>query len=1315
MELAKIYRDLDDKYRCQDVIDKFTSFAQIQGTRKQYRQSLETLLPTSPIYDYLEGRISHPSYTYQRIAQITEAEEKERMNREIGERRTRLGAKISQVNIDVQREILRDSPLEDLYSSVIDWSEDDNVRRQYEEKLLQRCYDSLIILPPSQKSEKRKRVEKLARDMVIIKHPLKLAWDIAIEWKDHASLENWDVSILREYSMLFPGSGLAKVLEGFMNSEISPFPQSNNLKANIASDETSDNDGDEDDGGVKLHEPLTADDCLLLMTEGISDTNSILAHRVMGEYFIYLDEHESVVELMRNGLKLINEEAQKYGLAFNNARLSLTTLLGTSLVYYQSPRNHLEAKALFDGILADNPTSTPALIGIGLIYEEEGDFPAAIEFLERALRKSSSNIRVKSEAAWVKALNGDYRQGRHELEDCLLEIRGKDLRSHELRAQTQYRIGFCVWNIDTSILARKNRSGAYSYFLAALKSNLNYAPAYTSLGIFYSDYAKDKKRAQKCFQKAFELSASEVEAAERLARAFADQGEWDMVELVAQRVVESGKIKPSPGSKKKGISWPFAALGVAELNKQDYAKSILSFQSALRISPEDYHSWVGLGESYLNLGRYIAATKAFVYAEKFEQDAKEHKWFAKYMLANVKRNLGQYDESICGYRNVLKLRPAEFGVSISLIQTLVESAWDSVNKGLFGHAVQLAGEAIKSAESLANDHLNVFNLWKALGDACSVYSCVQSRLSNFPNDAIARILQNSNQQEAVELFIDIDTVGTGIVYAEGLYPDDEQEGLDLTRCLQAAILCYKHAIHASSLDFYAQAVAYFNLGWSEYRAHTCLSRGLKRRSTTYLRTAIRCFKRAIELEANNADFWNALGVVTSQLAPKIAQHSFVRSLFLNERSAQTWTNLGTLYLMQNDLQLANEAFTRAQSTDPDFAHAWLGQGLIALLLGDPREAKLLFTHAMDISEPSSQITREQYALSAFDHLLNVTASPSIPDLVQPIFALAQISSLASSDLSYQHLSSLFLERVCDVTGALSTLSSICNKIEADYEVTESPTSLARFSLAKVDLARSQLTAKLYNDAIENGETALQLSGEDTSDKLTFEARGKCRLSAHLTIGLAYYHSGNNHQAVESLDVALKESNGNPDCACLLAQVLWTTGIDRLRERAREILFDCVENHPGHVPSILLLGAIALLDKDIESLEAVISDLRALRTSQNRSDQEQAMIGDVLRAVTALSDADTENAVLAEVQTEVYLFPYKPHGWSRLADIGGDEYAANVALKTVMKAIPPRGNIDAIDLAHIFAGNDRVGDAQRAIMIAPWSQTGWEALGNTISR
>lgn len=1319
LRLAEIYRDADDKYKCQDVIDKFVSFAKAQGSRQQHRSALEVLLPTSPVYEYLEGRLQHPSHTYQTIAQITEFEEKERINREIGERRTRMGAKIGQVTSEVHLMVMRDSPLEDLYQQIIDWTLDDDTRRQYEEKLLLRCYDTLLVLPPGQKAEELAKVRELASDMVIISHPYRLAWDISINWQDHELLQEWDVTVLRQYCEFFPETGLGKILVAYLSSEISPFPKfPKPTPAPIAkSEESSDESEDDEDGGVALSPPLTTQDRLLSMIKGMSEApQSIVAHRIVGEYYTYMDDHQSVVELMKAGTRLVNEEKARTGLKFRHASEAIKSLFATSLVFYQSPKNHPEAKALFEEILSQNPKSTSAMIGFGLIHEEDEDYSAAIGFLERALVKDRTNIRIRVEKAWCEALNGGYESSIDELQSCLAEMAGQDLRARELRATTQYRIGVCMWNADSSIAARKDRTMAYAYFLSALKSNVNFAPAYTSLGFFYEDYSKDKKRARKCFQKAFELSASEVEAAHRLAKTFAQQGEWDLVENVSQRVVDSGKVRPSPGSKKKGTSWPYAALGVAELNKQYYAKSIVSFQSALRITPDDYHSWVGLGESYHNLGRYIAATKAFQHAETLAEQIEQQKtgetWFAKHMLANVKRELGDYEDAIVGYRTVLETRPKEFGVLIALIQTLVESARSSVGKGMFSEAVQLACEAITAALELATEKHDIFNLWKGIGDACSVISLVQSRIREFPKDDIEKLLKLGDPDEAYKIFYDVDLIGAEIVFSKGLYPSDEEDAVNLTRCVHAAVLSHKRAIFSSSHDVHAQAVAYYNLGWAEHRAHVCLQSGLQKKSTRYLKAAVRCFKRAIELEAGNAEFWNALGIITSELNPKVAQHSFVRSLFLNERSAQTWTNLGTLYLIQNETQLANEAFTRAQATDPDFAHAWAGQGLIALLIGDPREARLLFTHAMEIATTSAPITRRQYALSAFDDLLASTKSSSIVELVQPIFALRQLQATSPNDLPYQHLNALLLERIQDLFPAATILESLSTRLEADYELTESQESLSRFALAKVDLARCQLASGAFREAIQNAEYAMTLS--EDGDELKGGAKTRLRLSAHLTAGLANYYDENMEKALEYFHIALQESGGNPDAVCLIAQVLWAKGGDQAREKARNKLFNSIEFHPGHVQSILLLGVIALLDSDSESLEAVGSDLLALRTSADVTDEEQARVGEVLRAIAALAPGeglDPENEVLTEVKADILLFPDQPHGWSRLADaVGGNAFAADMAVKTATRSAPPRGTLDAQDLAAAFAGVGSIAGAQKAIMITPWKADGWKALG-----
>lgn len=1288
------------------MIDRYTEFAKKYGSRQQYKHSLEILLPTCSIYEYLEGRIPNPAYSFIRIADITEADEKEKINKEIGERRTRLGVKIDQVITDVKREVMQGSDLERLYSEVIEWTDDDGTRRQYEEKLLQHAYDTLAISEASKKDERRERIQNLSRGLVILKHPFALAWKIALEWKDVIELGDLDSGLLIEYIVHFPDDGLSKVLRGYLESEINPFPQ---IKTRLEESQE-----DKDDA------PMSSEARLILMTEGMDESStSILSHRVMGEYFLYLGEHESAAAVSRQAKLQLQRESDVSGLRLSNSADAIDIVLATALVHYKAPRHHPEARQLFDNVLLHKPTHTAALIGVGLILEEQEDYLGAVDFLERALKRTP-DPKIRAEVAWCRALIGDYDASFHELESCLPEMQGSDTRMKSLRSQTLHRIGVCLWERDTSKAARKDRNGAYTRFLSSLQADMNHAPAYTSLGVYYADYGKDRNRARKCFQKAFELSASEVGAAERLARLFASSGEWDLVEAVAQRVIESGRVssihhvdKINSGLKKKGISWPFAALGVVQLNQQDFIKSTVSFQSALRSSPQDYHSWVGLGESYHNSGRYVAATRAFEQAQKLESSTENgnlgDNWFCSYMLANVKRELGEFENAIVGYREVLLARPNEFGVSIALLQTLIEYSWRSIELGFFGRSVTLAIESVDVASNIFEFRNDVFDLWRAIGDACSIFSCAQAYAQDLPSQKVRALLDAGIEPEEYELLSDFDGIGKNVLQTLSTGTDQASA---LQFSIQAAILANKRAIRVSANDVHARAIAWYNLGWTEYRAHFCTmentSSSSKKRSLRFLETSVQCFKKAIELEAANAEFWNSLGVVTTTLNPKVSQHSFVRSLHLNDRSAKVWTNLGTLYLIQNDFQLANEAFTRAQSTDPDYAQAWVGQGMLATQLGETGEAYTLFTHAFDTAVSSSMIIKKQYALSAFDYLLCSSSSLNTTNILQPSLALAQLRCQQPVDFAFQHLSSLFAERTGDFSCAVQSLKQICSELETEYEASESNIALLRYSQAKSELSRVEFAEQNFASAAENAETALDLSAGDDGQS---GAHRKLRLSALMTAGLAYYYQGSMDFAINMFRNALQETQGDPDIICLLAQVLWAKGGDEERNVAREQLLDCVNKFPDHFDAIALLSAMAIVEEDLDIIEAISVDLHSFQARHNITLQQQRQITQLLAAIATLQpgDEEDESSKLSAATTAVMLSPAQPQGWTQLAELGNEIHPAEMAILTTAKAVPPGGSLSAEDLCKAYAGTNRLGDAQRAIMMAPWRSEGWNSF------
>ncbi|EKV19233.1 Translation repressor/antiviral protein Ski3, putative [Penicillium digitatum] len=1318
--LGKIFADNDEKERCQDLINKYTKTMKNKGTSAQHKHALELQIPGSPLYDFLEGRLPRPSQTYQRLIEITERQEREFINREIGERRTRLGARIEQVTQEVRREAANKSRLDQFYQGMIDWTNDDTVRRQYEEKLFQRAYEELGVLPDAEKEAKRAAVFKAAHDMVIIKHPFEPAWKVFLGWLDVQELSQYDVGHLREYIEFFPESGLSQVLKGFLLSELSPFPHDpsdeTNGKDSNDSKETSATQPDNEIDDAKA----TPQDPLVLMVEGLdSARDSILAHRIMADVYLSFEEYESVVNVARKGLLYIENLVRYSGIKIPNTVDALKNALANAMIHYQSPRHHTDAKRIFEGILERNPTSSNCLLGIGLILKEDQDYAEAVNFLRRSLERDSANLKIRGELAWCEALSGDLEGGLKSLQATLEDLKEAQPDNREFKSELFYRIGYCQWELDPSPAARKDRSGAYASLFASIQANMNFAPAYTILGFYYADYKKDKVRARRCFHKAFELSTSEIEAAERLAKGFADSKEWDLVEAIAQRVVDSGKARPSPGSKRRGFSWPYAALGSVQVNKQQYSKSVVSFQAALRLAPTDYHSWVGLAESYHHSGRYNAATRAFEQAKSLEPELsakdKEHVWFARYMLANVRRELGQYDDAIAAYEDVLRSRPDDIGVTLALLQTLTESSAKSLGLGLFNDAAELAYQAISVASSLVQIKSNIFNLWKAVGDAFSNFSYMKAKAGKLPASSCKALLAVDLDPMALDVMTDIDGVGT-----DWLAANESEELIPSELYVRLSIIAFKRALHVSVHDAHSQAVAWYNLGWAEYLTHRTVhpdttKKGKKSRK--FIKAAMRCFKRAIELEAGNADFWNSLGIVTANMSPKVSQHAFVRSLHLNERNAQVWTNLGALYLLHGKGYQAYKTFLRAQATDPDYSLAWVGQGFVSLDTRQTQEARGYFEHAFDISNSSDILTKRQFSLAHFDHL-NEASSSNVSELIQPFFALHQLCIQDPSNLPFVHLSALLAERMGETADAESSLQVVCLGMEDEFEKTESPASLSRYAQANADMARVLLARHSYEEAAEKAELALTLSGEEDAENFDPEACKKLRLSAHLTAGLAFYNLKSMDQAIDMFRDALEEAQNAPDVVCLLAQVLWAKGGEENRSVAREQLLDCVMNHSSHIGAVTLLGAIALLDADRDAIEAVESDLNSMISRNDIDLHDRAKIIKLLNAISAMGLNDNATVPesirrIGDATAAVMLTPGQSAGWMELSAASRNPYPAAMAINRALQSVPPYSNLGAEDLSEAYAQTGKVGDTFRAIMIAPWKSSGWEQLSHIV--
>ena len=105
------------------------------------------------------------------------------------------------------------------------------------------------------------------------------------------------------------------------------------------------------------------------------------------------------------------------------------------------------------------------------------------------------------------------------------------------------------------------------------------------MGVWYLDHADppDEDRASKCFQKAFELDATQGDAARRLAEGYAKEAEWALVNVISKRVMEgegglegglSGGSSGNAGKFLHTNAWAWKASGAVQMVSWFHAQGV---------------------------------------------------------------------------------------------------------------------------------------------------------------------------------------------------------------------------------------------------------------------------------------------------------------------------------------------------------------------------------------------------------------------------------------------------------------------------------------------------------------------------------------------------------------------------------------------------------------------------------------------------------------------------------------------------------------------------------------------------------------------
>ncbi|KAK9473351.1 uncharacterized protein V1510DRAFT_103796, partial [Dipodascopsis tothii] len=1268
-ELIRLLAAADERERCTSITNKMTSFIEAHGSAAEKLEALRAVSPDGDVYSYLEGRVPLPATTYARMAEMVDAAEQKLIATAVAKKKNLLGTNLAAETRKIKAEVYATSELERLLGLVLDWSDDETQRRSIEGRQLELVLDKLRVAGPEAKADLRTRVLALARDMVAVKSPVELAWTLVLDWTDVGDLGDLDAYVVRDYVVRFPAAGLSRVLQALLRSRLSPFHGHAALEA--------------EDAVALLAEPWDETEFLDNLLDGYdARPDSPLAGRILVEHYVYRSEYETGVETAKAGLATLARLRADVGLELARQRAAISALLGTCYTHYQAPRHFSTALDLFAAVLAAEPANNRALVGKALVLQQSGEPAAALAILDGVAAADADNVVAAAEAAWCRVALGQHDRGRDDLHGVLDRLTADDPRARDLRATVWCRIGQSQWESDPE--RRGDRDWAYASFVAALRANPGYAPAYTALGVYYADQADDADRAAKCFHKAFELDAGQEEAARRLALAFTSSHDWDLAEVIASRFIDASKRRSVPG---KEPAWPYRVLGVVFLQADDLVRSIESFQTALRSQPADANAWSGLGEAYAKAGRYVAAGKALARAHELDPA----NWFTLFLSGTVQRRLLEFDAAITVFRTILDGHPDEVVVLDNLAEALIAHSAESVRGGCFAEAARAAAEAIDVCGRWAGHTPGAFNLWKTVGDAVEPFLRVRGLLPELPVAALRTVFaaptapaEGPDVAAALAALAAVDAVDDVTESALDRLDDDAAD-FRAAAAADVFVLAHKRAARCSAANKGTLGVAFYNIARAEQLVYAYSDRTERFRSA-----AIAAFKAALRAEPRNADFWNAYCIAVADLRPLVAQHCFIRSLIVNERQPTTWTNLGTLCLASGDAELASEAFAKALAADADYGRAWVGQSLVALARGDSAEARELFEHAYAMATGDDVLVRLFYASTLFARYSGaVAATPAdgpLPPLEQPVFALQKLLALRPACVPALQLDALYRERLADYERGMASLDTAAAALEAAYETHEAPEDLAAYVAATAHLARLRLSAGDAAGALAAAQTVFDLSEGD-------DALAMSRQSVQITAGLACFLTGDAATALGHLRAAA--AAGDPDVTVTLAQVLWAMG-GAEAEAAQDELFANIADHPKHLQSILMLGTVGLVSNNDEVAEAVEAELAELGPADRLALDRGHGVEQLL---AALADSDTARA--RHWQRAVMLRPADAQAWRHLDR------------STALRAALLDDALDAPALSNEYAATGLLAYTQRAVFLCPGSDRAWDRLGGTI--
>ncbi|ORZ18014.1 hypothetical protein BCR42DRAFT_412963 [Absidia repens] len=1270
--LPKIVVSGDNNRVVEYLSKKLDIYENKQPDKEKYTQTLKLFLPGSKYYDSIKDAKNLPSIgnIYSSLIDITEQNDTKTITSAYKDRRLRASASPNATTASlleqVEADVYSKSNLGELYESLLQQADkDDTIDVQATQiKLLQLYRKQLAALP--KKNEICAKISELVHTLVGFEVNSPIPYEISLEFTDVARFDDYNKELLDIMVDRFPATGTSKIIQGY-----------------------------------RKYQEGQLDEAFDLFGEGLDDNpQSLCGYLCLSWIYHDSNEFEAGLEYATRGREVTQKFAKDAGQPMQ--KMLLSTELCMAHCYRQlDSKYHPDALTIYNRILVDAPNDIGALEGAGIILRHDRKYDEALTHFEKVLALDPQQHMALAEIGWIYAHQQLYDKAIDYVTQAI------DATSDESVADYYYKLGRIYWMMEGEY--RSDTDYAFKYFMLAVKRDSEFANGFTYLGHFYREIQNDHLRAKKCYQKAFMLNPLDVEAALHLSDYYVADGEDAQAQDVFRQVAD---LNPKTG-------WVWRRLGYANMASDQYEESINCFQKALRCDTSNVRCWEGLGEVYAHEGRYVAALKAFERATTLEPTSIN----GNYQKALVKQKVGMLSSALDEFKATLALAQQQGkGLHITslkgLADTYLECVKEDFQQGFFGRSMEGCGKVIQTCLQGLQADPHILGFWKLIGDACCFYRLMPSYLHLCAYKELQELMKKyaSKAHETLGFSDDHCSQLIGefsqLDVSQANFYLPPQASLDVMfACAsfaykQVIILCRNH--HAISPAYWHDlALVYHWVGENNMdHQEACTA------------IAMKCIQVALTLEPSQYSYWNALGVFSMKLSPKISQYAFVKAMECNNRTAVPWTNYGFLCLSLNDYELANQAFEAAHAVDPEWISAWVGQAYVASVWGT--EATAIFQHAFESSNGSALEASYGYANSVYHQLstqrqMNEKSDSEIT--VAPAFALQKLTEQKLNDALSMNLLGLLSERLGQYQRAAEAFAGAILALEAKAEQqkvdgdTDGDGMVQKFALLHANLGRMLCATGDFDGAIQSYQIALQQEN--------MSSRVYCLLGA----GISHYFLDQLEDALQMFELALDETTSDielrQDVVVLLSKVLWTLGGDEQRAVAKDQLLGCIADSPHYLPAIFSLCVMGILGKDSTLTLAALDELKKIPSDVAYDADKEQWISYILSRYCELQGDDHE--ALRVLLKNVHQSPWLASLWARLgskatktmdneAGKNKDTLTSVALVMTRQQQSSSEMQAEALENAALIKHSKR--QAQRAILTAPWRLQAWQTLAHT---